>query len=182
MATNKVESSEGSFSRGSHNGEQIQFSSHENQERRTELQQKNLPAERPRPTGQLTAMVRPYVRSELPRFRWTPHLHRCFVHAVDILGGEDRATPKKILRIMNFEGLTMNHVKSHLQKYRNMKHEELIQEAAAAARAKANEKGKYSYLPESINSSATPPWKDEKNMKTYHIFSNLFWGLINNTR
>ncbi|KAM5569853.1 hypothetical protein ABKV19_017057 [Rosa sericea] len=120
MATNKVESSEGSFSRGSHNGEQIQFSSHENQERRTELQQKNLPAERPRPTGQLTAMVRPYVRSELPRFRWTPHLHRCFVHAVDILGGEDRATPKKILRIMNFEGLTMNHVKSHLQKQQQL--------------------------------------------------------------
>ena len=34
-------------------------------------------------------MVRPYVRSKLPRLRWTPDLHRCFVHAVERLGGED---------------------------------------------------------------------------------------------
>jgi len=33
-------------------------------------------------------MVRPYVRSKLPRLRWTPDLHRCFVHAVQRLGGE----------------------------------------------------------------------------------------------
>lgn len=51
----------------------------------------NFPAERiilPRPT-QLAAMVRPYVRSRAPRLRWTPDLHRSFVHAVDLLGGED---------------------------------------------------------------------------------------------
>ncbi|PRQ30713.1 putative transcription factor MYB-HB-like family [Rosa chinensis] len=72
-------------------------------------------------------MVRPYVRSKVPRIHWTPDLHRCFVHAVDILGGADRATPKKILRIMNVKGLTMNHIKSHLQMYRNMKDEELVQ-------------------------------------------------------
>lgn len=34
-------------------------------------------------------MVRPYVRSKMPRLRWTPDLHRCFVHAVQRLGGED---------------------------------------------------------------------------------------------
>lgn len=34
--------------------------------------------------------VRPYVRSRMPRLRWTPHLHRCFVDAVERLGGEDR--------------------------------------------------------------------------------------------
>lgn len=33
--------------------------------------------------------VRPYVRSKVPRLRWTPDLHRCFVHAVQLLGGED---------------------------------------------------------------------------------------------
>ncbi|XP_024200153.1 probable transcription factor KAN4 [Rosa chinensis] len=132
-------------------------------------------------------MVRPYVRSKVPRIHWTPDLHRCFVHAVDILGGADRATPKKILRIMNVKGLTMNHIKSHLQMYRNMKDEELVQEAAAA-RAEANEKGKHSshsndsYLTESINSSATPPWKDEKKTKSYLIFTDLFQGLTNNTR
>lgn len=36
-----------------------------------------------------TPMVRPYVRSKVPRLRWTPDLHRCFVHAVHRLGGED---------------------------------------------------------------------------------------------
>lgn len=34
-------------------------------------------------------VVRPYVRSKMPRLRWTPDLHRCFVHAVERLGGED---------------------------------------------------------------------------------------------
>ena len=34
--------------------------------------------------------VRPYVRSKMPRLRWTHDLHRCFVHAVERLGGEDR--------------------------------------------------------------------------------------------
>ncbi|KAJ4915784.1 putative Myb family transcription factor [Raphanus sativus] len=32
--------------------------------------------------------VRPYVRSPVPRLRWTPELHRNFVHAVDLLGGQ----------------------------------------------------------------------------------------------
>lgn len=36
-----------------------------------------------------TPMVRPYVRSKMPRLRWTPDLHRCFVHAVQRLGGEN---------------------------------------------------------------------------------------------
>jgi hypothetical protein len=33
--------------------------------------------------------VRPYVRSKLPRLRWTPDLHLCFVQAVERLGGEE---------------------------------------------------------------------------------------------
>ncbi|CAN1859710.1 Putative Myb family transcription factor At1g14600 [Linum perenne] len=72
-------------------------------------------------------VVRPYVRSKFPRLRWTPHLHQCFVHAVDRLGGEDRATPKMVLQIMDVKGLTISHVKSHLQMYRSMKHEQLMQ-------------------------------------------------------
>lgn len=32
--------------------------------------------------------VRPYVRSPVPRLRWTPELHRCFLNAVDMLGGQ----------------------------------------------------------------------------------------------
>lgn len=33
--------------------------------------------------------VRQYIRSKVPRLRWTPELHHCFVHAIERLGGQD---------------------------------------------------------------------------------------------
>ncbi|XP_022008150.2 putative Myb family transcription factor At1g14600 [Helianthus annuus] len=48
-----------------------------------------------------TTRVRQYVRSKMPRLRWTPELHHAFVRVVKRLGGQERATPLKELDEMN---------------------------------------------------------------------------------
>ncbi|CAL0312235.1 unnamed protein product [Lupinus luteus] len=53
-----------------------------------------------------------------PRLKWTPELHQRFIEAINQLGGAEKATPKSIMRVMGIPGLTLYHLKSHLQKYR----------------------------------------------------------------
>ncbi|XVF07338.1 hypothetical protein REPUB_Repub06bG0129900 [Reevesia pubescens] len=55
------------------------------------------------------------------RLKWTADLHHKFVNCVNLLGGAEKATPRAILKLMKSNGLTLLHVKSHLQKYRYAK-------------------------------------------------------------
>ncbi|GAB2211037.1 hypothetical protein Droror1_Dr00016328, partial [Drosera rotundifolia] len=77
--------------------------------------------------------VRSYVRSKVPRLRWSDDLHHCFVVAVERLGGEECATPKMILNAMRVKEISISHVKSHLQMYRSMKQEQALREALEEA-------------------------------------------------
>nr|XP_010915504.1 two-component response regulator ARR18 isoform X2 [Elaeis guineensis] len=79
-------------------------------------------------SGERVPRVRPYIRSKMPRLRWTPDLHLSFVHAIERLGGQERATPKLVLQMMNVRGLSIAHVKSHLQMYRSKKLDDSGQE------------------------------------------------------
>ncbi|XP_064948942.1 protein PHR1-LIKE 2 isoform X2 [Musa acuminata AAA Group] len=80
-----------------------------------------------------------------PRLRWTADLHERFVDAVAQLG---EATPKAIMRTMGVKGLTLFHLKSHLQKYRQGKQsgKELTEQSKDA-----------SYVLENPSSSALSP-------------------------
>lgn len=67
-------------------------------------------------------------RPQKKRLVWTPELHERFVKAIDVIG-LNQAVPKALLTIMNVEGLTTEHVKSHLQKYRNSLRKEAAEDA-----------------------------------------------------
>ncbi|XP_020997585.1 myb family transcription factor PHL11 [Arachis duranensis] len=92
-------------------------------------------------------VVMSMTREPKPRLRWTTDLHDRFVDAVTKLGGPDKATPKSVLRIMGLKGLTLYHLKSHLQKYR------LGQQAKKQNEEHHKENNRYSYVNFSNSSS-----------------------------
>ncbi|XP_057764162.1 two-component response regulator ARR10-like isoform X1 [Salvia miltiorrhiza] len=100
--------------------------------------------------------VRQYVRSKMPRLRWTPDLHLSFVHAIERLGGQERATPKAVLQLMNVRGLSISHVKSHLQMYRSKKLDESGRVIGQANRIYIQGRGYLSSSSSAYNEKCSP--------------------------
>ncbi|KAK1398167.1 HTH myb-type domain-containing protein [Heracleum sosnowskyi] len=115
-----------------------------------------------------SSSVRPYVRSKTPRLRWTHDLHLRFVQAVERLGGQERATPKLVLQLMNVKGLNIAHVKSHLQMFRSKKIDDPSQ-------AIADNRNLENYGDRNIYNLSQLPMLQSYNLSTFR-YGDALWN------
>ncbi|CAL0332683.1 unnamed protein product [Lupinus luteus] len=123
-----------------------------------------------------------------PRMRWTTTLHAHFVHAVQLLGGHERATPKSVLELMNVKDLTLAHVKSHLQMYRTVKStvkgtgpEQIKDMGLSSTKIGNNEVSTCDVrtnLPHPLEKIHRTPWKSTLEINTNNSRQNLEMGFI----
>ncbi|KAG0482654.1 hypothetical protein HPP92_010738 [Vanilla planifolia] len=109
-----------------------------------------------------------------PRMRWTSSLHARFVHAVELLGGHDRATPKSVLELMDVKDLTLAHVKSHLQMYRTVKTTDKAAASSGQSDGSGEEDAGFRQLMESrgTNGSANSASKWSNSSRAAWLHSN----------
>ncbi|GAB2210664.1 hypothetical protein Drorol1_Dr00015942 [Drosera rotundifolia] len=106
-----------------------------------------------------------------PRLKWTEELCEKFNFVVEQLGIEN-AVPMKIHALMGVEGLTRNHVASHLQKYKK-KLQEKNNDRPAQAMVKCLQNVPRPTGTSSSNAQRQPPMSTESDQSLHDFYSPL---------